>query len=202
MLGTSPLRPGPDDLQPVRGVRQLPLAPRGHRTGHRGRPGRDHGTGRPLPRRDADHRFGRHDCLRRLPEEALAGQQDRRQRGAAMPDVADERLRRAPHRGHWRQARAVDSQRQEHRHGDRDRRRGQHEPDPPVQRTGWGGVPGESRRPQRTGLPVAAAGHFRRRQPAVGHQVRQVLRVDRKGCGRRRGHRLDGPLRQPAGGVA
>ncbi len=36
----------------------------------------------------------------------------------------------------------------------------------------------ESGRAQRADLPVAAAGHLRHRQPAVGHQVRQVLRVD------------------------
>ena len=41
-----------------------------------------------------------------------------------MPDAAHERLRRPPHRGHRRQARAVDPQRAQHRHGRRHRRRG------------------------------------------------------------------------------
>ena len=56
----------------------------------------------------------------------LPGQQDRRQRGAAVPDPAQQRLWRPPHRRHRRQARALDPQRQEHRHGDRHRRRGRH----------------------------------------------------------------------------
>ena len=46
----------------------------------------------------------------------------RRHRSAAMPDAVPARLRRPPHRRHRRQARAVDSQRPQHRHGRRDRR--------------------------------------------------------------------------------
>ena len=46
-----------------------------------------------------------------------------RHRGAAVPDALPVRLRRAPHRGHRRQARAVGPQRAQHRHGRRDRRR-------------------------------------------------------------------------------
>ncbi len=67
--------------------------------------------GRRVPRHGLRHRFGRDDRQRRLHEAGLPGQQDRRQRSAAVPDPAGERLRRAPHRGHRRQARAVDPQR-------------------------------------------------------------------------------------------
>ncbi len=70
----------------------------------------------------------------RLPEGAIPPQQNLRQRGAAMPDAAQQRLRRAPHRGHRRQARPVGPQRQEHRHGCGHRRRGDHPNYAPVQR--------------------------------------------------------------------
>ncbi len=49
-------------------------------------------------------------------KEQFPAQQNRGQRSAAMPHLAQQRLWRAPHRRHWRQARALDSQRQEHRH--------------------------------------------------------------------------------------
>ena len=42
--GTAQVRPGPDDLQPVRGVRQLPVALRGHRSRHGRSAQAGHGT--------------------------------------------------------------------------------------------------------------------------------------------------------------
>ena len=51
---------------------------------------------------------------RRLPEGA-ARHADRRRRGARVPDDARERLRRAQHPGHRRQAHPADPQRDEHR---------------------------------------------------------------------------------------
>ena len=50
---------------------------------------------------------------------AQHGTQDRRRRGGRVPDAAQQRLRRAQHPGHRRQARAADPQRHEHRPRDR-----------------------------------------------------------------------------------
>ena len=52
------------------------------------------------------------------------------------PTLLLERLRRAPHRGHRRQARALGAQRAQHRHGRGHRRRAVHEPAAAVQRGG------------------------------------------------------------------
>ena len=60
------------------------------------------------------HRFGRHAGRRRLPEGAPR-RAHRRGRGARVPDAALQRLRRAQHPGHRRQARPADPQRDEHR---------------------------------------------------------------------------------------
>ena len=60
------------------------------------------------------HRIGRHD-RRRRPAEGRVRHADRRRRGARVPDDARERLRRAQHPGHRRQAHPVDPQRDEHR---------------------------------------------------------------------------------------
>ena len=73
------------------------------------------------------HRIGRHD-RRRRPVEGQLRHQDRRRRGARMPDAARERLRRAQHPRHRRQARAADPQRDEHRR----RRGGQRSGDRPA----------------------------------------------------------------------
>ena len=125
VLGAAPIRPGPDDLQPVRRVRELPLALRSDRSRHAGSARAANCTPEGAYRGVvADHRVGGDDRLRRLPEAGLPGQQDRRRRGAAVPDPARERLRRPPHRRHRRQARALDPQRQEHRPGRGHRRRG------------------------------------------------------------------------------
>ncbi len=53
-----------------------------------------------------------------------ARRQDCRGGGRGVPHPADERLRRAQHPGHRRQARAADPQRDEHRSGDRRQRPG------------------------------------------------------------------------------
>ena len=63
-------------------------------------------------------RLGRHD-RRRRPVEGRVRHEDRRRRGARVPDDARERLRRAQHPRHRRQAHPADPQRDEHR-----RRRG------------------------------------------------------------------------------
>ena len=59
-------------------------------------------------------RLGRHARRRRLPEGA-ARRADRRRRGARVPDDALQRLRRAQHPGHRRQAHPAHPQRDEHR---------------------------------------------------------------------------------------
>ncbi len=58
--------------------------------------------------------IGRHDRGRR-PAEGGVRHADRRRRGARVPDDAGERLRRAQHPGHRRQAHPADPQRDEHR---------------------------------------------------------------------------------------
>ena len=100
------------------------------------------------------HRLGRHDRRRRQAEGHIR-HQDRRRRGARVPDAAGERLRRAQHPRHRRQARAVDPQRDEHR------RRGC------GQRSGDRSVAGHvqhRRRPRLSGRPSpgAAVGRCRR----------------------------------------
>ena len=110
---------GPDELraQPVLRVRQPPRPLRGHRAGarprvraRRARRGRD----LRLAAFVVGHRVGRHD-RRRRPAEGQVRHADRRRRGAGVPDDARERLRRAQHPGHRRQAHPADPQRDEHR---------------------------------------------------------------------------------------
>ena len=66
-------------------------------------------------------RLGRHDRRRRLPQGAVR-LADRRGRGARVPDDALQRVRRAQHPGHRRQAHPADPQRDEHRRARRDLR--------------------------------------------------------------------------------
>ena len=63
-------------------------------------------------------RLGRDDRRRRLSQGA-ARHADRRRRGDRMPDHAEQRLWRAQHPGHRRQAHSADPQRDEHRRRDR-----------------------------------------------------------------------------------
>ena len=74
----------------------------------------------------SDPGIGRHPRLCRLSARGLSAAQGRGGRGAPVPDPALQRLWRPPHRGHRRQARAVDPQHEEHRCGGGDRRRGVH----------------------------------------------------------------------------
>ena len=107
--------------QPVLRVRQPPRPLRGHRPGAcrtcsstcaTGEVGRRTG---PVARRvHVGHRVGRHD-RRRRPAQGAVRHADRRRRGARVPDDARERLRRAQHPGHRRQAHPADPQRHEHR---------------------------------------------------------------------------------------
>ncbi len=60
------------------------------------------------------HRLRRHHRRGGFPQEALSSPEDRRHRGAPMPHPAAERVRRASHRGHRRQARPVGPQRSQH----------------------------------------------------------------------------------------
>ena len=77
---------------------------------------------RPPPRRvHQRHRIGRHH-RRRRPPEGRVRHEDRRRRGARVPDDARERLRRAQHPGHRRQAHPADPQRHQHRRRRRDQR--------------------------------------------------------------------------------
>ncbi len=93
------------DLQPVLGVREPPRPLRHHRAGDRDRRRVDAGD-RPGPApagvRVGD-RLGRDDRGRRLPQGA-SRVADGRGRGARVPDDAPQRLRRAQHPGHRRQA--------------------------------------------------------------------------------------------------
>ena len=71
-------------------------------------------AGAPAARLRVRDRLGGDDRRRRLPQGALR-LADRRRRGARVPDAALQRLRRAQHPGHRRQARPADPQRDEHR---------------------------------------------------------------------------------------
>ena len=127
-------RSGQRDRQPVQRVRQLPRALALHRAG----------AGEHLPvaaqeiaRPEAcglrlGQRLGGHAGRRRLSQ-GQARHQHRRGRGRRVPDAAHERLRRAQHPGHRRQARAADPQRHEHRPGDRRQRPGDRRPQCRVQ---------------------------------------------------------------------
>ena len=119
-------RSGERDRQPVQRVRQLPRSLALHRAGARERV-RSARTGAPRPLRLAGFvaasgssgTLGAGDYLKDEVRDA-----DRRGRGGRMPDAAQQRLRRAQHPGHRRQARAADPQRHEHRSGDRRQRPG------------------------------------------------------------------------------
>ena len=103
--------------QPVLRVRQPPRPLRDHRAraGARVRRGaRGVGSRSAAGRVRVGHRVGRHD-RRRRPAEGRVRHADRRRRGARVPDDARERLRRAQHPGHRRQAHPADPQRDEHR---------------------------------------------------------------------------------------
>ena len=91
----------------------------GARFGARVRVGAGAGTLAAPGRLRRRQRFGRHAGRGRLAEGAPR-REDRRRRGARMPDDALQRLRRAQHPGHRRQAHPVHPQRDEHRR----RRRG------------------------------------------------------------------------------
>ncbi len=115
------------DLQPVLRVRQLPRALPLHRRGARAR--RSSRAARSAARRSRLAAFvsatgsagtlAAGDYLKEQLRRA-----DRRGRGARVPDAALQRLRRAQHPGHRRQARAADPQRDEHRRRGRRLRRG------------------------------------------------------------------------------
>ena len=109
--------PRPDErrAQPVLRVRQPPRPLRGHRAGPgaRLRPRRRRLGDAPRRVRVGD-RLGGHD-RRRRPPEGHVRHAHRRRRGAGVPDDAGERLRRAQHPGHRRQAHPADPQRDEHR---------------------------------------------------------------------------------------
>ncbi len=113
------------DRQPVQRVRQLPRALAVHRPGI-GADFRDperHVAGPAARRFRFRQRLGRHAGCRRLPQ-GPARHEDRRGRGGRMPDAAQQRLWRAQHPGHRRQARAADPQRDQHRSGHRRQRQG------------------------------------------------------------------------------
>ena len=106
-------------LQPVLRVRQLPRALRLHRPRARAdrrgdRPGGRHKVQAYVSATGSGGTLGG----RRLPEGAVR-RPHRRGRGAGVPDAALQRVRRAQHPGHRRQARPVHPQRDEHRPGRR-----------------------------------------------------------------------------------
>ena len=80
------------------------------------------------------HRFGRHHRRRRFSADPASRDPGGGRGSPAVPHPASVRLRRAPHRGHRRQARSLDSQRAQHRHGRGHRRRTDHAADAAVQR--------------------------------------------------------------------
>ena len=111
--------------QPVQRVRQpsRPLHGDGSRAGPRVRDGpRRVGPRPPAGRVHVGDRLGRHD-RRRRPAQGRVRLADRRRRGTRVPDDARERLRRAQHPGHRRQAHPADPQRDEHRRRVCDQRR-------------------------------------------------------------------------------
>ncbi len=114
-----------------------------------------------------------------LPQDAVSGSEDRGHRGTAMPDSADERLRRPPHRGDRRQACPLGPQRAQHGRGRRHRRRGLPADSAPVQRARRLGPPGLPRRRRAIGQEARLAGHLQHLQPRRRHQDRQILRVGR-----------------------
>ena len=73
------------------------------------------GEAPPPPRRVRQRDRIRRHHRRRRPAEGGVRHEDRRGRGARVPDDARERLRRAQHPGHRRQAHPADPQRDEHR---------------------------------------------------------------------------------------
>ena len=109
-------RPGERDPQPVLRVREPPRPLPGDRSRARAR---RRGARRPDARPPSGclrvgHRLGGDDRRGRLPQGALRDA-DRGGRGARVPDDAPERVRRAQHPGHRRQAHPADPQRDEHR---------------------------------------------------------------------------------------
>ena len=72
----------------------------------------------------------------RLPEGRPRGQ-DRGRRSARVPDHASQRVWRAQHSRHWRQAHPTDSQRHQHRLGGRRERRFDQPARHHVQQPGW-----------------------------------------------------------------
>ena len=109
-------RSGQYRLQSVLRVRQLRRPPLVHRRRFGARLPRAcrRSAARPARRLRLGHRLGGHDCGGRPPQ-SDARRKDRGGRGGRMPDIALQRLRRAQHPGHRRQARAADPQRHEHR---------------------------------------------------------------------------------------
>ena len=127
-------RPDERRAQPVLRVRQPPRPLRGHRAGRWSTSStRVAGESGHAPRgvRVGD-RVGRHD-RRRRPPEGHVRHPHRRRRGAGVPDDAGERLRRAQHPGHRRQAHPADPQRDEHRRRRRHLRPGHRRARPAVQ---------------------------------------------------------------------
>ena len=113
------------DPQSVLGIRELHRAPRRHRTG----PGADIRGAQRGRKQDGARvrmrlRVGRNAGGRRLAQ-ALARHPDLRRRSAGMSDASLQRLWRAQHPGHRRQACAAHSQRHGHRFRDRRLRQGQ-----------------------------------------------------------------------------
>ena len=103
---------------------------------------------------------------RRLPEGEVR-RADRGGRGGRMPDAAQQRLRRAQHPGHRRQARAADPQRHEHRFRDRRQRPGHRWLERGLQHGGRARVPAAAHRVSRGAARHAAVVRaFQPLQPA------------------------------------
>ena len=143
--------------------------------------------------------LGGHD-RRRRPAEGHVRHAHRRRRGAGVPDDAGERLRRAQHPGHRRQAHPADPQRHEHR---RRRRRvgpGHRRARPAVQLRRRAGPP---RRPQgRAGRGHRRPGPLRVLvdvQRAGRHQDGQAARLRARRRHRHRGHRRRRDVPERAG---
>ncbi len=191
------------DRQPVQRVRQLPGALALHRPGAGGdlpRPAEDI-EGRAPRRLRLGQRLGRHARRRRLPQ-GSARHQDRRRRSRGMPDPAQQRLRRAQHPGHRRQARAADPQRHEHRPRDRHLGPGDRRPQRRVQHRGRARLPRPPPRPARRDR--ARVRPFRPvvdRQHPGRHQDGQARRARPRRCHRHRRHRRPRDVPQRAGAL-
>ena len=155
---------------------------------------------RPAPRRlRVGDRIGGHD-RRRRPAQGRLRRPDRRRRGAGVPDDARQRLRRAQHPGHRRQAHPADPQRDEHRRRRRRQRPGHRPAAGDVRQRGRARLP--RRPPARAPAGAAHAAPLRALvdlQRARRDRHGQAARPRSRRRHRHRRHRRGGDVPERAG---